>query len=146
MKRQIVQDEFFDKQPPLTFVEYLKAPVHAQRPARFARTEAEEGEISVRGLYLDHRFPDPEGLLDTATADFGLFVSVCGIGGGRYPVRIAKGPTSCFEEYIIEVTEAGCTVTANDTEGIRRALIYLEDEMIAREGAFLPLGRIERKP
>ena len=146
MKRQIVQDEFFDIQPPLSFVEYLKAPVHEKAPARFSRTEPEEGEVSVRGLYLDHRFPDPEGLLDTATADFGLFLSVTRIGGGRFPVRITKGPTPCFEAYTIEVTEAGCTVTADDTEGIRRALIYLEDEMIAREGPLLPLGKIERRP
>lgn len=146
MKRQIVQDEFFDIQPPLSFVEYLKAPVHTARPARFARTTAEEGEISVRGMYLDHRFPDPEGLLDTVTADFSLFISLCGIGGGRYPIRLQKGLTPCFEAYRIEVTEAGCTLIAADTEGIRRALIFLEDEMIAREGAFLPLGVIERKP
>ncbi len=146
MKRQTVQDEFFDRQPSLSFVEYLRSPVHAKRPARFARTEAEAGEAPVRGLYLDHRFRDAEGLLDTATADFGLFLSVCGIGGSRYPIRIAKGPTSCFEEYIIDVTEAGCTVTAGDTEGIRRALVFLEDEMIAREGPFLPLGKTVRKP
>ena len=41
MKRQIVQDEFFDRQPPLEFVEYLKAPVHEKAPARFGRTAAE---------------------------------------------------------------------------------------------------------
>ena len=146
MKRQIVQDEFFDKQPPLSFVEYLKAPVHTARPARFSRTAAEEGEVSVRGIYLDHRFPDPDGLLDTVTADFSLFISLCGIGGGRFPVRLQKGITSCFEEYIIDISAEGCIITAADTEGIRRALIYLEDEMIAREGAFLPLGRIRRKP
>ena len=146
MKRQTSQDEFFDLQPPLSFIEYLKAPVHTARPARFDRTTAEEGEVSVRGIYLDHRFPDPEGLLDTVTADFSLFVSLCGIGGGRFPIRLQKGPTPCFEAYIIEVTETGCTITAGDTEGIRRGLIYLEDEMTAREGAFLPLGRIERKP
>lgn len=146
MKRQIVQDEFFDRQPPLSFVEYLKAPVHTARPARFSRTAAEENEVSVRGIYLDHRFPDPEGLLDTVTADFSLFVSLCGIGGGRFPVRLQKGITPCFEAYIIDVTAEGCVITAADTEGIRRALIYLEDEMIAREGPFLPIGRIERKP
>ena len=146
MKRKIVQDEFFDKQPPLSFVEYLKAPVHTSRPARFARTVAEEGEVSVRGMYLDHRFPDAEGLLDTVTADFSLFISLCGIGGGRYPVRLQKGLTPCFEAYTIDVRADGCTITAADTEGIRRALIYLEDEMTAREGAFLPLGLIERKP
>ncbi len=146
MKRKTSQDEFFEKQPPLSFVEYLKAPVHEKRPARFERTLPEEGEVSVRGLYLDHRFPDPEGLLDTMTADFSLFISVCGIGGGRYPIRLRKGVTPCFEAYTIEVSEEGCTVTAADTEGIRRALVFLEDEMIAREGPFLPLGKTERKP
>ena len=97
MKRQIVQDEFFDRQPPLAFVEYLKAPVHTKRPARFGRTAAEEGEVSVRGLYLDQRFPDPEGLLDTVIADFSRFVSLCGIGGGSYPIHLQKGVTPCFE-------------------------------------------------
>ena len=146
MKRQIVQDEFFDRQPPLAFVEYLKAPVHTKRPARFGRTAAEEGEVSVRGLYLDQRFPDPEGLLDTVIADFSRFVSLCGIGGGSYPIRLQKGVTPCFEAYTIEAGEGGCTITAADTEGIRRALIYLEDEMIAREGPFLPTEKIERRP
>ena len=127
MKRKTSQDEFFDLQPPLSFIEYLKTPVHTARPARFDRTVAEEGEVSVRGIYLDHRFPDPEGLLDTVTADFSLFVSLSGIGGGRFPIRLVKGPTPCFEAYTIEVGENGCTVTADDTEGIRRGLFASYD-------------------
>ena len=37
-------------------------------------------------------------------------------------------------------------ILAEDTEGIRRALIFIEDEMQRREGAFLPLGITERHP
>ena len=146
MKRKIVQDEFFDKQPPLTFVEYLKKPVHQKPPSRFARTEAEEGEASVRGIYLIDEFPDPRGLLRTSFTDFDNFVRVTRIGGHRYPVRIVRGETQCFEAYVVDVTKKGCTITAADTEGVRRALIWLEDEMTAAEGPFLPLGKTERHP
>ena len=33
-----------------------------------------------------------------------------------------------------------------DTEGIRRGLVFLEDEMLRREGSVLKIGIIERKP
>ncbi len=146
MKRRTSKDEFFDQQPPLSFVEYLRAPVHAEKPARFGRTEPEEGEVSVDGLFLENTFPDPEGLLQTVTADLERFASVCAIAGRRYPIRLQKGLTPCFEAYTVTVGEQECVITAADTEGIRRGLIYLEDEMIAREGALLPLGKIERRP
>ena len=146
MKRTTTKDEFFDKQPPLGFVEYLKRPVHEKKPTRFGRTAPRDGEVYAGGIYLENRFPDPEGLIETATDDFSAFCRVCGIGGDRYPVTLIKGDAPCFEAYAIEVRQDGCTVTANDTEGIRRAIYYLEDEMTAREGALLPLGKIERKP
>lgn len=146
MKRQVVNDEFFDRQPPLEFVNLLRRPVHEHAPASFARKEARENEISVNGLFIDTSFPDPKGLLETMYEDFARFLSVCKIDGNRYPVRIIYGETPCFEAYSINVTEEACVITAADTEGVRRALVYLEDEMTAREGAFLPLGKIERKP
>ncbi len=146
MKRQVVQDEFFDRQPPLEFVELLKKPLHTAAPANFGKRKAHKDECHANGLYLDIRFPDPKGLLETAYEDFGRFLKVCKIDGDRYPIRIVFGETPCFEAYSISVTEKECTVTAADTEGVRRALVFLEDEMTAREGAFLPLGTVERKP
>ncbi len=146
MKRTAVRDEFFDKQPPLEFIEGLKAPVHTAPPALFSRTEPEEGEISVKGLYLKNEFPDPKGLLETVVDDFTLFSRLAGILGDRYPITLKQGITPCFEAYTVEVTEEGCTVTAADTEGIRRGLLSLEDRLVAAEGPLLKLGRIERKP
>ena len=86
MKRQVVKDEFFDRQPPFEFVELLRRPVHESAPARFARKEARADEVLAEGLYLDTSFPDPKGLLETAYEDFARFLSVCKIGGKRYPI------------------------------------------------------------
>ena len=69
-------DPFFFRQPPLSFVEELKKPVHEEKSSFFARTEAREGEISVSGMVLCPDFPDPQGLLETAYADFRRFLSV----------------------------------------------------------------------
>lgn len=146
MKRRTDTDPFFHRQPPQTFVEILKSPVHEKRPPNFGMGSARDGELLVKGVYLESNFPDPQGLLETVTVDFNKFLSVYGIGGKQYRVRTQQGETPIFEAYTVEVTEAECVITANDTEGIRRALIWLEDEMTSREGAILPLGKFERKP
>lgn len=146
MKRKTDTDRFFQCQPPKDFVEILKAPVHKACPPNFGTGVARKGEIAVSGIYLENSFPDPQKLLETANDDFNRFLSVCGIGGDLYRIRTQCGETSVFEAYTVEVTETECVITAADTEGIRRALIWIEDEMTAREGSILPLGKIERKP
>jgi len=139
-------DPFFYKQPPLLFVEELKKPLHSEKPDWFCRSVPDAGEVSTAGMYLHREFPDNEGLLETAIADFEAFLSVYEISGNRYPVKLAYRETECFEAYRICISENECTIEAADTEGIRRALVYLEDEMCRREGPFLPLGSISRKP
>ena len=146
MKRTVKRDCWFDKQPPMTFIDELKTPLHSQKPAGFGLRAIAQGEADVSGLWLDWNFPDPKGLLETIDADLNLFITLCGIAGDRYPIRIVEGETPCFEAYAVDVRENECVVTAADTEGVRRALIWIEDELRRREGAFLPLGRIEKKP
>ena len=146
MKRQSLLDEFFDRQPPLSFLQELTRPLHDTPPSRFSRKTPREDEVSAAGLFLVDEFPDPGALLETARADFLRFAEVAGIAGERYPIRLKYGRTPCFEAYTIEADEGGCTVTAADTEGIRRALVYLEGEMTAREGAVFPRGKLERRP
>ena len=124
----------------------LRKPVHMEKPEWFCRTTPDYGEVSAMGAYLMNEFPDEEKLLETAVADFNIFLQVYGIGGDAYPIKCVKRKTDCFEAYRILVNESGCIVEAEDTEGIRRALIYLEDEMHRREGAILPLGEICKKP
>lgn len=139
-------DPFFYDQPPLLFVDELKRPLHEKRPAWFARRALASDEVDITGIYLVNEFPDAESLLETAVDDFNVFLQVYEMAGERYPVYLKYGKTACFEAYTIEVQETFCQITAEDTEGIRRGLIYLEDEMHRRSGPVLPLGLIERKP
>ena len=139
-------DYFFDKQPPLSFVDELRKPLHMQKPKWFGRTEPKEGEVCTLGAYLVNTFPDEEKLLETATEDFCVLLSLYEITGDRYPIRIVKQPTQCFEAFRIRTERNGCTIEADDTEGVRRALVYIEDEMHRREGAILPVGVISKAP
>ena len=139
-------DPYFYMQPTLSFVEELRKPLHVQKPQWFGRTKLQEGEANVTGAFLINEFPDEEKLLDTAVQDFQVFLKVHEAEGDRYPVKLVKRQTECFEAYHIRVSEEECILEAEDTEGIRRALVYLEDEMLRREGVILPLGEIRRKP
>lgn len=137
---------FYEKQPPLLFVDELKAPVHQNKPDWFVRSEKAEGEAEAMGMYLVNHFPDEEKLLETAVCDFERFLSVYEIGGEKFPIYLEYGKTSVFEEYTVSVSERRCTVTAQDTEGIRRGIIYIENALCRSEGAFLPLGEVVRTP
>ncbi|MBE6931601.1 MAG: hypothetical protein E7463_15135 [Ruminococcaceae bacterium] len=139
-------DPFFDNQPPLSFVEDLKKPMHICRPARWNVRPAAGSEVFVPSIRLEKDFPDPDGLLDTMYDDFSLFLKVYGHDGGTYPIRTVCGASDCHEAWSVNVTLEECVVSAGDTEGIRRALVWIEDEMHRREGSFLPLGETARKP
>lgn len=139
-------DPFYYDQPPLLFVDELKKPLHEKKPAWFIERAPRDGEVAVQGAYLVNEFSDPELLLETAVADFDTFLRVYEMAGDRYPIYLQQGETPCFEAYTIEVQGSCCRITAADTEGIRRGLIYLEDELHRRSGPVLPLGSIERKP
>ena len=139
-------DPFFTDQPPLSFIEDLKKPVHTYRPANWNTRTAKDGEVFMPSICLVREFPDPKGLLDTMYEDFNLFLSVYNLAGGEYPIRTVLGVTPCREAYSLTVTKEECIVSAADTEGIRRALVWIEDEMHRREGSFLPLGTTTRQP
>ena len=138
--------DFIDVQPPKAFVEELKRPMHSVPPAHFrAACEPLEGEIGICGAFLDKCYPDPEGLLDTVCEDFEAFARVCGFWGDRVPIRLGLDAAYTGEAHKIEVNENGVTVLAGSTEGIRRALYFLEDCIIKRGGPILPRGDRERR-
>ena len=140
-------DPFFDRQPPMSFIDELRRPLHEQKPPYYGKRDKKDGEIDVKGIYLANRYPDdPDGLLETVYCDLDRFFSLYEIGGDRFPIVIKKGKTEKFEAYVIEIAPDKITVTANDTEGMRRALIYIEDELRRREGAFLEPCTIKRAP
>lgn len=128
------------------FIDELKKP--ALQTLAWKRTCARSGEVSLAAdAALEPRFPDPDGVLDTAYADFRRFI---GLGG--FPVsdtfRIVTDcvPTNLHEAFRIEVTLGECRILAGDPEGIRRGIFFIEDEMQRADGPLLPLGTLERKP
>jgi len=139
-------ENFYEPQPPLSFIDELKSPFHKEKPSWFNRTIKENNEANANGIYIINNFPDEEKLLETAVKDFTLFSTIFEINGKSYPVYLEYEKTDKFEEYMIKVTESSCIISAGDSEGIRRGIIYIEDELQRREGAFLPLGEIKRTP
>lgn len=139
-------DEFYYKQPAPDFIDELKKPVHSSKPKDFGTREIECGEVDLSGMYLHIDFPDDEGLLDTAYADFLAFLKTYEIGGNRFAINVQTTKTSCFEEYCIDLSEDGCYIKAADTEGIRRALVRLEDKLIQSEAPYLKPFSETRRP
>ena len=55
-------DPFFDKQPPMSFIDELRRPLHEEKPPYYGKRDAKSGEIDVSGLYVAKKYPDdPEG-------------------------------------------------------------------------------------
>ena len=143
-----VRDEFYDKLPKITFDKDLALPLHTEKPPMWGVRAANDGEVMISSLSVERTFPDEDGLLKTAYDDFLSFMDCVGIekADGGFFLRLEKRELDCFEAYKIAVSREGITVTSGDTEGVRRALIFIEDEMKRRSGSILPLGEISRKP
>ena len=135
------KDPFFDKQPPLSFMEELKTPLYVTKPDNYGKRKVEEGEIDVSGMYIDTKCPDM--LLETSWASLNRFLRVYELSGDRFPVNVKLRETKRREWWRLEITERGIDVTG-DVEGIRRALVWLEDELRRAEGPYLLPRRLER--
>ena len=132
---------FVDQWP---FVAALRQPV--KRAFRYCRHRARPDEADLSGgVRLGAEFKS--ALLETAYCDLETFLREARIPvDGCYPVVCREAKTSCFEEYIIDISRDGCLIRPGDTEGMRRAIFALEEMLLASEGPFLPLGRIRKKP
>ncbi len=128
------------------FIEQLKSPLHTE--IHWKRSKKKKNEISLKnGVSLEYKFSDTKKKLDTAYDDFNKFLVAGNIPSkGDYKIITTKTATSCFEEYIIDIKANSCVISAADTEGIRRGLVHLEDQITSSGGPFLAIGRINRKP
>ncbi|MBE6645074.1 MAG: hypothetical protein E7612_06840 [Ruminococcaceae bacterium] len=139
-------DPFYYEQPPLEFVDELKKPYHEKKPDGFACRLQCAGEVDADGIFIDcGDFAESE-LLATAFTDFKKFTQIFEISGDRYPIILKKIDTDTYESFEIEIRESEAVIKSGDTEGVRRAIVYIEDEMRKRGGAFLPKGKIKKKP
>ncbi|OGV67565.1 MAG: hypothetical protein A3K19_13465 [Lentisphaerae bacterium RIFOXYB12_FULL_65_16] len=129
------------------FVDELRTvPFHSK--VVWAPRAARRGEAHFpAGVRLAPAFDDPRGVLQTAYVDFRFFLRCAGLrSNGAYRIVTARAPTSVREEYRVTVYPDRCELTANDADGIRRGLVWIEDEMLRRGGPFLPLGELTRTP
>ena len=138
-------DQFYYKQPEPKFIDWLNSPLHENVPECFSKTEPGFGEISANGAYIadcEAKWKEP---IQTAINDFEKFLRSSGVLGNDYPIKIVYSDGFTEESYKISVLEKECVIYSSDSEGARRAIYYLEEEMIKREGAFLLLGEIKRE-
>ncbi|MCL4691368.1 MAG: hypothetical protein KJ060_02520 [Candidatus Hydrogenedentes bacterium] len=128
------------------FVDALAAPI--QWHPHWTREDAQDNEIDLKpGVRIEGEFLDPEGLLDTAYADLNAFFAAVDIPTkGPFRIVTEQSETTRFEVFRLVVSEQECRIQANDSEGIRRAIFFLEDTLLSADGPFLTLGVTERSP
>lgn len=145
MRYRIDTDPFESQQPKVEFMENLSGPVHTHKPSVWNMREATEKEVFITSLKICADFPDSEAVLKAAYEDFEKFLEISGCcEGDDFVFRTVHSRVMAEESYRITVSENECLIESADTEGIRRALFYIEDEMHRREGTFLPFGVIFR--
>ena len=127
------------------FIDELKKP--RQRYFPWTRHTADPGEADFsRGTTVVNSFPDPEGRLDTALADWKNFMREGGLPEtGPYRVELRQEDCGPFDSFRIAVSAAECIISAGDREGIRRGIYALEDLLSASDGPFLKPQNLLRK-
>lgn len=131
------------------FVQELQAPLWTRHP--WKPRAAKENEASLaNGVFLTGNFPDDSGVLKTAYADLNDFLHAGDISltddKNHFQIETAQIKTDVAESYTITVSANKALVQAGDSEGIRRGIFHLEEEMLRAGGPFLPLGEIARTP
>ena len=127
------------------FVEELSKPVNLH--FNWARKTVGDNEADLSGgIEIQNNFPTNNNL-ETAFTDLNNFFMAAKISlDGNYKIIIEKTASACFEAYRLDIKSDFCLIQANDSEGIRRAVYYLEDLLLAADGSFLQIGVINRKP
>ena len=99
------------------------------------------------GIRLVRNFPDSAGMLETAYEDLTHFLTENGIrDNGDYEIITATGNGLPDDSFKISITSHCCRITAENREGIRRGIYYLEDLLLSSGGPFLPPGETTRMP
>ncbi len=140
MKRVNIIDEFFNVQPERKFIKDLQEYEIAKIKKRLPKAN----QISCNGLFIEKGVFADHKNLQVVWLDFEEFTRENGIDGKTFAVYIKKDVSFGVEEFSIDVKSEYITVTAGETEGVRRAIINLEDALIKGNGN-LELGFTKQK-
>jgi hypothetical protein len=149
----IIVDESFvpENQPELTKLrEFLSRPVHSQSlldPGR--KLKADEVDLSS-GFQLEIKHCDDQRV-KTVVDDFIKFMAVCmetAACQDAYKLTVRFTPMdkpreASFNSFSLDIKSDKCVISADAVNGLRKALIYLEEEMALRRYPALQIGKKE---
>ncbi len=142
MFRTTTIDDFFNDQPEKKFQNDL---CRYEIPTiQFQEQPKLKNAFLVKGIYLETDLFADEILLATSYLDFESFLRHNGIDGYQYPIRLKKMIGFETEEYDIFITSRFCEIRVSEKEGVRRALIRLQDDLLVN-GGYLQTGQIHSK-
>ncbi len=141
MIRKNIIDEYFEKQPELTFIKDLKE----SRILRIDRKKKpQNGEIAVEKIFIDRNdFSDCDKLKHSMD-DLAAFISFNNLNGDDTALNILREDGLSSNKFVISIEENRICIRASEKEQVRRALIELQDEMVIGGGC-LKKGEVRRK-
>jgi len=127
------------------FVDDLRRP-QILRPHWVTASVPSSGDADLRaGLRLKTEFPDPEGLLYTAEENLCRFLREAPLWNpDGIPVFTRQNSALSGETFRMTVATDSIRIESGELEGIRRGLYFLEEQLAAAPGPFLPLGETSR--
>ena len=116
------------------FVQELQSPLWERH--NWVKREVRDGEVAFAdGVRIIKGADDREGLLVTAYEDLRNFLRAGRVPlDGPFVIETGDIDRDVPEAYRVEVSSDGCRILAGDTEGVRRGIFYVEDEVLRAEG------------
>lgn len=129
------------------FIEDLKSPIWIKHPWIKPVAGADEADLSG-GIAIQKTFKDEKGRLETAYQDLTEFLEAGNVetDNGRYIIETGYIAGLEDEGFHLDIKGTSCRILASGVNGIRRGIFYIEDEMLKRRGAILPLGYTKHFP
>ena len=119
-------------------------------PIEYYPIETAAGEIRFDGtLDLQFDFPDKENVLETAVNSLKKVLDTKGFTlsqDAEQKIIILHAPEYRFEEFELEINDSQITLSAADTEGIRRGIYFLEAKVRSTDKTSVPRGKWKRNP
>lgn len=131
----------------IKFIDDLKSPLWTKH--HWLMTPPSREYVNIHeGVIIKKNFPDVKDLLVTAYDDLESFLKAGDIPvhQGNFVIETVYRPDLEKEAFVIETDMFSCRISSGDTEGIRRGIIYLEDQMLSARGPFLKLGTSNKIP
>lgn len=138
------------EQPPRSawkFVQDLQSPYWQKLNWQQRQPSAHEVDFST-GIVLDDRFPDSEQQLERVYEDLRNFCMAAGIrfGLGDFHLVTTLDSNLTGEEFGVKIVDDRAIVSAGTSEGVRRGIFYLQDEMVKNGGPYLTKEAFRRSP